>query len=257
MGADRSHNRLAAMLCLAGLLLAVATSALAASASLAAHRAKHPAALGSSCNHPLMTTAFGGTGAGYYTVTFQVDTPSKGREELNVAVHNPRVVICRAVVEERAGRYSPTVLRTFHPTIGPHGGLSSPLPSPQAGTSTILFAKVYARLEPAKRPAPGTCSRKTWWLQPNAQLGDTKDFGVKLKGAEEPGPLEVEVAVHNPRIIICSATISVLEGIEGGEYREVTFPVTISSHGGLSSKVTLPAAGHFYAPKATVLARLK
>lgn len=120
--------------------------------------------------------------------------------------------------------------------------------SPAASASRVVAQML-------KSHAP--CSRKTWWIQPNAQFGDTKDFGVKLKGAEEPGPLEVVVAIHNPRIEICSASISVLEGVEGGGYRKVVFAVRIGRHGGLSSKLTLPPSGHFYAPEVTVLARLK
>jgi hypothetical protein len=88
-------------------------------------------------------------------------------------------------------------------------------------------------------------------------IGDKKDYSVKLKGAEEPGPLAVVVAVHNRRIIICSATISVLEGTQGSGYTTKSFRVKIGPHGGMSSKVTLPATGHFYAPFAVVYARLK
>jgi hypothetical protein len=105
-----------------------------------------------------------------------------------------------------------------------------------------------------KKPTSG-CTLETSWA--NGEFGDKKDFSVKLKGAEEPGPLQVEVTVHNSRIIICSASISVQEGTKGGGLTPKTFPVTISSHGGLSSKVTLPATGQFFAPGAKVFARLK
>jgi hypothetical protein len=104
------------------------------------------------------------------------------------------------------------------------------------------------------------CSLETRWVDGSGQHDDTKDFSVKLKGVGEPGPLQVVVTRHNPRIIVCSATISLLESVESGGktgYKEVVFAVTIGSNGGASSKVTLPETGHFYAPTAKVHARLK
>lgn len=250
MGADRSRTRLTLGLCLAGLLLAVASSALASSS-------KHHSTLGSSCAHPLMTTAFGGTGARYYSVTFRTDTPTKGQDELDVSIHNHRVVICRAVVEERAGTYNPKALRTFHPTIGPHGGLSSPLPRARAGSNIVFFAKVYARLEPAKITKPGHtsgCTLENVW--DGGEIGDKRDFGVKLKvSGNEPGPYTatVEVTVHNPKVEICSAVITGYEG--NGASGQHSYPVAIGPHGGISSRVSLPATSDGLL--ATVTARLK
>jgi hypothetical protein len=251
MGATRSPIRPAVGLCLAGLLLAVASTALA-------HPPRHRAPLGSSCAHPLMSTALGGTGARYYSVTFRPDTPSKGQDELDVSIHNPRVVICRAVVEERAGTYNPKALRTFHPTIGAHGGLSSPLPRPGEGSGAVLFAKVYARLEPAKITTPGHtsgCPLENVW-DGVGEIGDKRDFGVKLKViSNEPGPYTatVEVTIHNPKVEICSALITGFEG--NGASGQHSYPVTIGPHGGISSRVSLPATSDGLA--ATVTARLK
>jgi hypothetical protein len=251
MGAHRSRTRLIVGLCLAGLLLAAASSALASAS-------KHHSALGSSCAHPLMTTAFGGTGARYYSVTFRPDTPTQGQDELDVSIHNPRVVICRAVVEERAGTYNPKALRTFHPTIGAHGGLSSPLPRPGEGSGAVLFAKVYARLEPAKISKPGHtsgCTLETTWFQ--GDTGDKQDFDVTLKvTGHSPGPFPtyVEVTVHNPKVEICSATITGIEVTAGGSVHK-SWPVAIGPHGGVSSRVSLP--GTISAPGATVLGRRK
>lgn len=251
MGADRSRTRLIVGLFLAGLLLAVTSSALASTS-------KRRHALGSSCAHPLMTTAFGGTGSRYYSVTFRTDTPTKGQDELDVSIRNPRVVICRAVVEERAGTYNPKALRTFHPTIGAHGGLSSPLPRPGEGSGAVLFAKVYARLEPAKIIPPGHtpgCTLETYW-DGAGDGGDKKDFSVTLNVAgNEPGPYTaaVEVTLHNPRVEICSATVKWYEG--QGASGQHSAPVTMGRHGGVSSRLSLPvnADGMFV----KVMARLK
>lgn len=234
MGAHRSRTRLIIGLCLTGLLLAEGSSALASAS-------KHHSALGSSCAHPLMTTAFGGTGARYYSVTFRPDTPSKGQDELDVSIHNPRVVICRAVVEERAGTYNPKALRTFHPILGAHGGLSSPLPRARAGSNIIFFAKVYARLEPAKIISPTSgCTLETFW-DGAGDGGDKKDFSVTLNVAgNEPGPYTaaVEVTIHNPKVDICNATVKWYEG--QGASGQHSAPVTIGRHGGVSSRLSLP-----------------
>jgi hypothetical protein len=240
--------RLIAGLFLAGLLLAVASSAWAADTK---HR------LGSSCAHPLMSTALGGTGARYYSVSFRPDSPSVGQDQLAVSIHNPRVVICRAVVEERAGTYNPKALRTFHPSIGPHGGLSSPISRPGEGAGTVLFAKVYARLEPPKsgtHPTSG-CTLDTIWYGAG-DGGDKQDYSVTLKTTgHEPGPysVQVEVKILNPKVEICSATVLWYEG--NGATGQHSAPVTIGAHGGVSSRVSLPASADGVAAK--VLGRLK
>jgi len=249
MGASRgSSTRLIAGLFLAGLLLAVGSSAWASSI-------KHK--LGSSCAHPLMTTAFGGTGARYYGVSFRPDSPSVGQDQLAVSIHNPRVVICRAVVEERAGTFNPKALRTFHPSIGPHGGLSSPIPRPGEGAGTVLFAKVYARLEPPRsgtHPTSG-CTLDTIW-DGAGDGGDKQDYSVTLKvTGHEPGPYsaQVEVKILNPKVEICSGSVLWYEG--NGATGQHSASVTIGVNGGLSSRVSLPASADGVAAK--VLGRLK
>ncbi len=247
MAADRSRPRLIAGLVLAGLLLAVGSSAWASNLK---------PKLGSSCAHPLMTTAFGGTGARYYSVSFRPDSPSVGQDQLAVSIHNPRVVICRAVVEERTGTYNPKALRTFHPSIGPHGGLSSPVPRPGEGAGTVLFAKVYARLEPPKsgtKPTTG-CTLDTIW-DGAGDGGDKQDYSVTLRTTgHEPGPYvaQVEVKILNPKVEICNATILWYEG--NGATGQHSAPVTIGVHGGVSSRVSLPASADGVAAK--VLGRL-
>jgi hypothetical protein len=177
-------------------------------------------------------------------VSFRPDSPSAGQDQLAVSIHNPRVVICRAVVEERAGTYNPKALRTFHPSIGRHGGLSSPVPRPGEGADTVLFAKVYARLEPPKsgtKPTTG-CTLVTSW-DGVGDGGDTQDFTVTVKETgSSPGPYtaQVEVKILKSNVEICSGAISWYEiGKEASGLQSST--VTIGVHGGVSSRVTLPA----------------
>jgi hypothetical protein len=253
MGANRSRTSTTAWFCLAGLLLVGASSALA-------HPAKLRGALGSSCNHPLISTPLGGTGARYYSVRLRADASDSGQDELDVAIHNSRVVICRAVVEERAGGGSTKALRTFHPAIGSHGGLSSPLPRPGLGSGAILYAKVYARLEPSKTspttpsPTSGCTLANTW--DGFGEDGDKQDFSVKLEETgTSPGPYsaQIDVTIHNPKVEICEDSISWYEG--NGATGQHTAPVTIGVHGGLSSRVSLPVGAD--AVFAKVTARLK
>jgi hypothetical protein len=252
MGANRSRTSTAAWFCLAGLLLVGASSALA-------HPVKLRGALGSSCNHPLMSTPLGGTGARYYSVRLRADASDSGQDELDVAIHNPRVVICRAVVEERASGGSAKALRTFHPTIGSHGGLSSPLPRPEVGSGAILYAKVYARLEPSKMPpvtpTPG-CTLVNTWIYGPGEDGDKQDFSVKLKETgTPPAPysVQIEVRIRNPKVEICSGSVSWYEG--NGASGQHTASVTIGVHGGISSRISLPAGADGVLAKVT--ARLK
>ena len=112
---------------------------------------------------------------------------------------------------------------------------------------------------------PHRCTLETRWVSDSSgtQFGDTKDFSVKFKLVGTPPPesspgavAKVEVVVHNPRIIMCSATISGWEAIPGGPTRLTKpFHLSIGAHGGLSSPAILPA--YFYAPEAQAYARLK
>jgi hypothetical protein len=178
-------------------------------------------------------------------VTFRPNTPSKGQEELKVQVISPRVVICRAVVEERNGNEELPAFRMFHPTIGSHGGLSSPLPEIGEGVNRAYFAKVYARLEPSKQPPPppGSCPLKTQSLGVDqGDEGDRKEFTVSLKSSSNGDgeySLWVEVAILNPKVEICSDTILWYEG--NNLAAPHTSTVSIGVHGGRSSTVLLPA----------------
>lgn len=230
--------------------------------------ARSPVPRGASCNYPLTGSAYAGEGIDIkdYSVKFRVGVPSKGQDELDVSINNPRIVICGVMVYERGGKDTAYTLRTFQPTIGPHGGLSSPMPEPKEGAGTYLYARVYARLEPAKMKrtgphlSPGGCTLETSGSNNGSQSGDTKDFGVKVEATGhfvQGQPFEdvVVVTIHKPGITICSASLhGVFVNLAANTVeKEVTYPVTIGSHGGRSRPITVP--WNFGEPMAAVKAR--
>jgi hypothetical protein len=131
------------------------------------------------------------------------------------------------------------------------------VPRPGEGADTVLFAKVYARLEPPKsgtHPASG-CTLDTIW-DGVGDGGDKQDYSVTLKTTgSEPGPysVQVEVKILNPKVEICSGSVLWYEG--NGATGQHSAPVTIGVHGGVSSRVSLPATADGVAAK--VLGRLK
>lgn len=230
--------------------------------------AKSPVPRGANCDYPQQSRV-GGTMQEGLSAAFRVDTPEPEMDEVAVTVHDPNTVICQAVAEEE-GQADPGEgslyehIRSFPITIGPRGGISSPLPRP-TGPTHLLAVKLYTRhlhlpTPPTPKPTHG-CSLETSENElAGGETGDTKDFGVKVKFTGTPGQFEIEVAIHNPKVTICSATITVLDSAvvehNGGEsfYKEVSYPVTISPRGGVSRPVTVPAG--FDAPKAKVTGRV-
>jgi hypothetical protein len=112
--------------------------------------AKAPVPRGANCNYPQQSRV-GGTMQKGLSAAFRSNTPERGRSEVAVTIHNPNVVICRIVAEEE-GQAPPGVgslfehIRSFPITIGPHGGLSSPLPQESVTAPTNLVAiKIYTR----------------------------------------------------------------------------------------------------------------
>lgn len=97
---------------------------------------------GSSCAHPLesgMATDGASTGdTKDFTVTTKTISeensvhPEPRIEEVEVTIHNPRVVLCSVTVNETVTNRSTYAREShvYHPTISPHGGLSSPVTEP-------------------------------------------------------------------------------------------------------------------------------
>lgn len=108
--------------------------------------ARSPVPQGATCSYPLMASVQGGDSKDYQ-VAWHPDTPARGQYTFQVTINNPRVSICGAVVElvENFAGLNARVLQVFHPAIGLHGGLSSPMPAPQR-PDEVLLVWVYGRL---------------------------------------------------------------------------------------------------------------
>jgi hypothetical protein len=87
-----------------------------------------------------------------------------------------------------------------------------------------------------------SCTLNTTW-DGVGDGGDKQDYTVTVKEAGSgsgPYTAQVEVKILNPRVEICKATVSWYEmGKEAAGLQ--SSPVTIGVHGGVSSRVTLPA----------------
>jgi hypothetical protein len=111
--------------------------------------AKSPVPRGANCNYPQQSRVGGAMQKGL-SAAFRVDTPEPGMDEVAVTVHDPNTVICRIIAEEE-GQAPPGVgslyehIRSFPISIGPHGGISSPLPNELTGPLHVLAVKIYTR----------------------------------------------------------------------------------------------------------------
>jgi hypothetical protein len=239
--------------------------------------AKPPVPVGSSCDYPLLSR-IGGTMQQGLSAAFRVGTPHPGLGEVAVTVSDPNTVVCRVTVQEAV---IPAILgaaeefiRSFPITIGEHGGLSSPVPLPSdipipKASPNFDVVKIYTRYLRLPKPSPPKlthgCTLETSGGNTSAEIGDTKDFGVKTEALGHPTTgqsveLVAVITIHKPSITICSATLTGMVPIPGafgshGEqlYREVTYPMSVSLHGGRSHPVTVP--WEFYVPQAHVKAR--
>jgi hypothetical protein len=131
----------------------------------------------------------------------------------------------------------------------------SPIGTGQAASTSRTLAQCRTRFK-HNRKARAACERRvkkatsthptsgctlinTW--DGVGEAGDKQDYSVKLKvtGAE-PGPYtaQVEVKILNPKVTICSATVSWYEG--NGATGQHSASVTIGPRGGISSRVSLP-----------------
>lgn len=147
-----------------------------------------------------------------------------------------------------------------HSPIGTGQAASTPKTLAQCRTQFKHNHKARLACEKRVKKATGThptsgCTLDTIWYGAG-DGGDKQDYSVTLKTTgHEPGPysVQVEVKILNPKVEICSATVLWYEG--NGATGQHSAPVTIGVHGGVSSRVSLPASADGVAAK--VLGRLK
>ena len=146
-----------------------------------------------------------------------------------------------------------------HGPIGTGQAASAPKTLAQCRTQFRHARRARVACEKRVKKAIGThptsdCTLDTIW-DGVGDGGDKQDYSVMLKvTGSEPGPYtaQVEVKILNPKVEICSATVSWYEG--NGATGQHSAPVTIGLHGGLSSQVSLPVGADGVAAK--VLGRL-
>jgi hypothetical protein len=222
--------------------------------------AKSPVPRGASCNYPLMSRA-GNSETRDPSAVFRVDTPRPGMDEVAVTIHNPNIVVCRATAFEEA---EPATIpgstfefvRSLPITVGEHGGLSSPLPR-TTQPANFLAVRVYSRYLHLPKPSP---PKPTHGCTLETSGGNTGAEALGHPTAGQPVELVAVITIHKSGITVCSATLTGMVPIPGafgshGEqlYKEVTYPMTVSPHGGRSRPVTVP--WEFYVPQAHVKAR--
>jgi hypothetical protein len=151
MGADWSRRRKARRLRALGACLVVMLGVGVSQPVVLAASTKNPKP-GTSCAHPLFS-GFAVDGSPSqksdlkdFTVKFKLDSHNKSGEsdesitfQAEVSITNPRLVMCRLVVNEFKGSGHSWPL-----TIGPHGGLSSQL---TLGSGIAFGIAGYARLQ--------------------------------------------------------------------------------------------------------------
>jgi hypothetical protein len=115
--------------------------------------AKSPVPRGANCHYPQQSRVGFKMQKGL-NGAFRVGVPAPGMDEVTVTVRSPNIVICRAIAEEE-GQADPGEgslyehIQSFPITIGPHGGISSPVPSPTEPTH-VLAVKIYTAVSPQR-----------------------------------------------------------------------------------------------------------
>jgi hypothetical protein len=227
--------------------LAVGLVALAAITSTTA--SARAAAPGSSCAHPAIATFRPG----------EPNKPYVGPTHTSIEIESYRpwwvewsvpagYVVCQARIELRNGSWvGPTQLQPYA-TPTPTGGEYR---EGHHAHSPLRLVVVTVARSPVK--AGSSCNYPlSSALTLGGPAGDTKAFSVNIlepgfngngSGLETTFKLQLEVTVHNPRIVICAARLSVIPRNTAGffaynQYKEYT--VAMPPGGGLSPTVIGP-----------------
>ena len=243
----------------AGAICVLATTVLMITPTLAAPIGHVSEQLGSSCAHPWQARyQTGGHGGGFEGDQSHIAMSGEPRN-LTWDV-KPGNLICSVRIQLGDGQWvRPTKLFPYR-TPTPIGGEYQ---APSGAHSPLKLAVVTAARSPVP---PGTsCNYPVYSTEAvdgaPGQGSDTKDFGVNVRTISETNPgepipgakttLSLVVTVHDPRVELCHAYIAAIAPDFSHEDEHL---VHISSHGGESSAVTIPAT---YASAGIVYARLR
>ncbi len=230
-----SLRRLVAIpLCVALVLLVIMS---------AASQARSSVASGSSCAHP-------------WQATYQTGGPNGGFEGDERHIHidgTPRLlnwsvragyVICNVHIQLANGRSAaPTTIYPYT-TPTPLGGEYRAPHGPHSPLRTAVITAARSAVAPG-----ASCNYPVFSSQSvdgfPSDGSDTTDYSVKVKVVRDPNPgsaepmrLRLEVAVHNPRAVICRAFLTIFPLNPEGFIRDETaeaHPVTISPSGVVTS----------------------
>lgn len=196
--------------------------------------------VGSSCAHPWRASyVVGGPEGGFEGDQKRIEMNGTPRKLTWVVWPEHGNVICSVRIELADGKLGrPTKLFPYA-TPTPYGGEYR---EPHGPHSRLRAVFVTA----AKSPVPPGSSCNYPVYNGQSVLGtpgegaDTKDFSVKVKavsvtspGEPKPGSvmtLRIEVYIHNPRVAICRAFMTIIPSNGNGETAK-TFPVKIKPDG--------------------------
>jgi hypothetical protein len=242
-GRRRRSRRLGALgVCLVAVVVG-AGSSLGSSASAQLPARASAATLGSSCAHPATVTFKPGevsnVGSGPARIAIEIQT----KHPWWVAwVVRAGYIVCSARIQLRDGSWvRPTRLRPYQ-TPTPWGGEYKEAARSRASLRQIVIGAARSPVA-----AGSSCNYPlASYMTLGGPAGDTKDISVNIlepgyqgngTGLETTLNFQLEVTIHNPRIVVCAAGMTVYplneEGfVRSNRYKE--YPVAIPSHGGLS-----------------------
>jgi hypothetical protein len=256
MGAGRS--RPGGMLTMLGACLVAVLVGLGAPAVVITAWAAQ-GAQGSSCAHPWRASYLvGGPEGGFEGDQKRIEMSGTPRKLTWVVWPEQGNVICSVRIELADGKLGrPTRLLPYS-TPTPVGGEYRAPHGPHSPLRAVIVTA-------AKSPVPpgSSCNYPVFGSQSvdgaPAEGADTKDLSVTVKvvsdpnpGSTEPTRLRLEVDIHNPRVVICRAFLTVVPSDGHGAK---TIPVSITSGGTVTSEdIEVPAD---YAFAGVVYARLR
>jgi hypothetical protein len=203
----------------------------------------------------------GGRGGGFEGEQKRIEMNGTPRKLTWVAWPEQGNVICSVRIELADGKLGRPTRLLPYATPTPVGGEYR---EPHGPHSPLRAVFITAARSPV--PPGASCNYPVFGSQSAdgapAEGADTRDLSVKVKGVSatspgEPKPgssmtLRVEVQIHNPKIVICRAYMTVVPS-DGNSEAAKTFPVKIGPNG-TSQEVEVPEEDAY---SAVVYARLR